>query len=194
MRATVRDSSETLREFRRIPEKAIPRRVLRDAKGLAIMRVIKGGFVVSGRIGEGIVIARLPGGGWSAPSAIGTGGAGIGPQIGGQVTEFVFVLNTRAAVDAFAHGGNVQFGGALSAVAGPYGRTAEAGVLPLAAVYAYSRSQGLFVGASLEGTILVEQADKNTAYYGRAVRPADILSGRVNAPSGSAKLRVAAAY
>jgi hypothetical protein len=31
-----------------------------------------------------------------------------------EVTEFVIVLNSQAAVNAFARGGNVQFGGALS--------------------------------------------------------------------------------
>jgi lipid-binding SYLF domain-containing protein len=129
-----------------------------------ILRVLKGGFGVSGKLGEGVVIARLPSGGWSGPSAIATGGGGFGFQIGGQVTEFVLILNTRAAVDAFAHGGNIQFGGALSIAAGPIGRTAEAGVLPVAAVYTYSRSQGLFAVASLEGTILVAQSDKNARY------------------------------
>ncbi len=118
-------------------------------------RVLNGAFVVSGRIGEGVVIARLQEGGWSGPSAIATGGAGFGFQVGGQVTEFVIILNTEAAVEAFARGGNVEFGGALSVAAGPVGRAAEAGILPVGAVYTYSRSQGLFAGASLEGTILV---------------------------------------
>jgi Las17-binding protein actin regulator len=134
------------------------------------------------------VIARLPGGGWSGPSAIATGGAGFGFQVGGQVTEFVIILNTQAAVDAFARGGNVQFGGALSVAAGPVGRTAEAGVLPVAAVYTYSRSQGIFAGASLEGTILVAQAEKNARYYRRPVTPEQILRGRVVPPPSAAPL------
>jgi SH3 domain-containing YSC84-like protein 1 len=160
MQTTVRDCAEIVRDFTRIPEHAIPPSVLRDAKGVAILRVLKGGFIVSGRAGEGVVVARLPGGGWSGPSAIATGGAGFGFQVGGTVTEFVIILNTQAAVDAFAHGGNVEFAGALSVAAGPVGRTAEAGVLPVATVYTYSRSQGLFAGASLEGTALVEQAEQ----------------------------------
>jgi SH3 domain-containing YSC84-like protein 1 len=191
MRETVRDCAAIVRDFSRIPEHAIPRRVLRDAKGIAVLRVLKGGFVVSGRLGEGVVIARLPGGGWSGPSAIGTGGAGFGPQIGGKVTEFVLILNTEAAVKAFARGGNVEFGGALSVAAGPVGRTAEAGVLPVAAVYTYSRSQGLFAGASLEGTVFAEESDKNARYYGRRVTPEQILRGRV-APPASAEPLLAA--
>lgn len=188
MQATVRDCAEIVRDFSRIPERAIPPRVLQHAKGVAIPRVLKGGFVVSGRAGEGVVIARLAGGGWSGPSAIATGGARFGFQVGGQVTEFVIILNSQAAVDAFAQGGNVQIGGALSVAAGPVGRTAEAGVLPVAAVYTYSRSQGLFAGVSLEGTVLVAQSDKNAAYYRRQVTPEQILRGEVAPPPSAAPL------
>src|SRR5215472_3210891 len=122
MQQTVSDCTEIVQDFSRIAERSIPPRVLRSAKGIAVLRVLKGGFFVSGRIGEGVVIARLPDGSWSGPSAIGTGGAGFGFQVGGQVTEFVIILNTRAAVEAFAQGGNIEFGGALSAAAGPVGR------------------------------------------------------------------------
>jgi len=103
----------------------------------------------------------------------------------------VIILNTRAAVEAFARGGNVEVGGALSVAAGPVGRAAEAGILPVAAVYTYSRSQGLFAGASLEGTILLAQSDKNARYYGGPVTPEQILSGSV-APPPSARQLVAA--
>ena len=161
MEFTVRDCAEIIQDFTRIPEHSIPPFVLRNARGLAVFRVLKGAFGVGGRIGEGLVIARLPDGGWSGPSAIATGGGGFGFQIGGQVTEFVIILNTEAAVRAFSRGGNVEFGGALSVAAGPVGRAAEAGVLPLAAVYTYSRNQGLFAGVSLEGTLLVTESSKN---------------------------------
>ena len=40
-------------------------------------------------------------------SAIGTAGAGFGAQIGAQLTDCVFILNTADAVRAFSHGGNV---------------------------------------------------------------------------------------
>src|SRR5438105_12573454 len=88
----VNHSAEILRDFYHMPEKEIPRGVLRDARGLAIVRVFKAGFVVSGQGGEGVVVART-GHGWSGPSFIGVGGAGWGAQIGGQMTDFVFVLN-----------------------------------------------------------------------------------------------------
>src|SRR5208337_4267045 len=106
-----------------------------------------------------------------------------------QVTEFVFILNTPEAVRAFSQGGNVQLGANLSVAAGPVGRTAEAGVTPTAAVYTYSRSQGLFGGVSLEGTVVATRDDANTAYYGRAVTPEEILSGKVKVPKGARELQ-----
>jgi SH3 domain-containing YSC84-like protein 1 len=183
------DQATTIIErFQDIPEKGIPREVLRDAKGLAIMTVIKAGFIVSGRGGSGVVVARTKKG-WSGPSAIGTGGAGFGLQIGGQVTEFVIVLNTDEAVKAFSRGGNVELGAGVSAAAGPVGRSIEAGVTPMAAVYSYSRSQGLFAGVSLEGTVLAARDGVNAQYYGKAVAPRDILSGKVKPPAGAKKLQ-----
>ena len=187
MQKTVNNSANILRSFERIPEKAIPRRVLRHARGIAILDIIKGGFIFSGRGGEGVVVART-GGGWSGPSAIATGGAGFGFQVGGEISEFVIVLNTEDAVKAFTHGGNVSIGGDLSVAAGPVGRVAEGDVLPAAAVYTYSRSQGLFAGVSLEGTVLVEEGKKNASYYGRGVTPGAILSGKVAPPAGAARL------
>jgi lipid-binding SYLF domain-containing protein len=183
------DQAVTIIErFQDIPEQSIPGAVLRDAKGLAILTVIKAGFVISGRGGTGVVIARTKDG-WSGPSAIGTGGAGFGFQIGAQVTEFVIVLNTDEAVRAFSRGGNVALGADVSVAAGPVGRTAAAQVTPVAAVYTYSRSQGLFAGVSLEGTVIATRNDTNAAYYGRRVAPKDILDGRVKAPRGARKLQ-----
>ncbi len=187
MQGDVNQAVSIIQRFESIPEHSIPPAVLRDAKGLAILTVFKGGFIFSGRGGTGVVVARTSHG-WSPPSAIGTGGVGFGLQIGGEVTEFVLVLNTYDAVQAFARQGNVVLGGDLSVAAGPIGRTAEAGITPIAAVYTYSVSQGLFAGASLEGTMLVTRDNTNAAYYGRAVTPQQILAGQVSAPPGARAL------
>ena len=192
MQDDVNQAVATIQAFKNIPEKSIPPEVLRNAKGVAIMTVIKAGFIVSGRGGSGVVVARL-GKGWSGPSAIGTGGAGFGFQIGAQQTEFVFVLNTHDAVRAFSQGGNVQLGGDISVAAGPIGRTVEAGVTPVAAVYTYSRSQGLFGGVSLEGTVVATRSEANAQYYGRSVTPGEILSGKVKVPAGARPLQKALA-
>lgn len=176
-----------LRRFQSIPEQSILAEVIRDAQGLAILHVIKAGFIFSGRGGQGVVVARTPKG-WSGPSGITTGGAGFGFQIGAQVSEFVIVLNTPEAVRAFSKGGNVSLGGDLSVAAGPLGRSLGADVMPAAAVYTYSRSQGAFAGVSLEGTLIVAEPKRNAAYYGAPVVASDILAGNVLPPAGAKML------
>jgi lipid-binding SYLF domain-containing protein len=186
----VERSAITVREFRHMPEKGIPSHVLRRARGLAIISVVKAGFIFSGKAGEGVVVARTRRG-WSGPSFIGTGGAGWGPQIGAQVTDFVIVLNNERAVRAFSKGGNVTLGADASVAAGPVGRAAEADVTPRAAIYTYSRTKGLFIGASLEGAVIGTRKGANERYYGRPVTAYDILEGRVPAPRTAANLQVA---
>src|SRR6266699_1241870 len=187
---TVNHCAAIIREFRQIPERAIPRDVLRHARGLAIMSVFKAGFIFSGKGGQGVVVARTRHG-WSGPSFIATGGAGWGLQIGAQVTDFVIVLNTDAAVRAFSKGGNVTLGADASVAAGPVGRAAEADVTPRAAIYTYSKTKGLFLGASLEGAVIGTRKDANERYYRRPVTAYDILHRRVAPPAGAANLRAA---
>jgi lipid-binding SYLF domain-containing protein len=85
----------------------IPPSVLRRAKGFCFMSVAKAGFVFSARAGSGIVIARLADGTWSAPSAVGTAGGGVGFQVGVEVAEFLIILNSRAAVKSFMSAGSI---------------------------------------------------------------------------------------
>jgi lipid-binding SYLF domain-containing protein len=183
-------SAVTIREFRHMPEKGLPPRILKHARGLAIMSVAKGAFIFSGKVGEGVVVARTRHG-WSGPSFIGTGGAGWGLQFGGEVTDFVFVLNNEAAVRAFSRGGNVTLGADASVAAGPVGRAAEANVAPTAAIYSYSRSKGLFAGVSLEGAVVATRKGANDRYYGRPVTAQEILDGRIQPPAGAGNLRIA---
>lgn len=189
MQADVDQAAAIIGRFQAIPE-GIPPAVMRAASGVAILTVTKAGFIGSARGGTGVVVART-GKGWSGPSAIATGGLGAGFQAGVEITEFVIVLNTPAAVDAFAKQANVTLGGNLSVAAGPVGRAAEAGVSLQAAIYTYSRSQGLFAGISLEGSVIGTRDETNAAYYGRSVTAGDILRGSVQPPAGARNLLAA---
>ncbi|CAN6608466.1 protein Ysc84p [Trichomonascus vanleenenianus] len=167
-------------------DSVIPPEILAHAKGLAIITVLKAGFLFSGRAGSGIIVARLPDGSWSAPSAIVTAGAGVGGQIGAELTDFVFILNTRAAVESFSQAGSITLGGNVSLAAGPIGRNAEAAgsasLKSVAAVFSYAKTKGLFAGVSLEGSVLIERRDANRAFYGGNCTAKQILSGRVDPP------------
>jgi lipid-binding SYLF domain-containing protein len=72
---TVNRCATIIGQFQQMPEKAIPRDVLRHARGLAVMSVVKAAFIFSAKGGQGVVIARTPHG-WSGPSFIATGGGG----------------------------------------------------------------------------------------------------------------------
>jgi len=148
------------------------------------------GFVWSGKIGSGVVIARLPDGSWSAPSCIGTGAVGFGLQIGADLTEFVIVMNSEEAVKAFAHAGNLTIGGSLSAAAGPIGTggAINAAIRDPAPLFTYSRSKGLFAGISLEGTVLVERKETNKDFYGQPIPAVDLLTGKVPAPEAASAM------
>ena len=168
------------------PDDIIPPHVLKNAKGLAIITVLKAGFLFSGRAGSGVIVARLPDGSWSAPSAIVTAGAGVGGQIGAELTDYVCILNSKAAVDSFAQMGSVTLGTNISVAAGPLGRNAEAaGTASLksaSAVFAYSKTKGLFAGVSLEGSAILERREANRKFYGNNCKAAQILAGRVEVP------------
>lgn len=168
------------------PDQVIPPDILKNAKGLAVITVLKAGFLFSGRAGSGIIVARLPDGLWSAPSAIVTAGAGVGGQIGAELTDFVFILNTQSAVDSFAQAGSITLGTNISVAAGPLGRNAEAAgtasLKSVSAVFAYSKTKGLFAGVSLEGSAIVERREANRKFYGSHCKAREILSGRIEPP------------
>ncbi|EFQ30329.1 SH3 domain-containing protein [Colletotrichum graminicola M1.001] len=174
------------------PDKIIPPSVLANAKGLAILTVLKAGFLGSGRFGSGLTVARLPDGSWSAPSAIGTAGAGFGGQIGFELTDFVFILNDASAVKTFAQAGSLTLGGNVSIAAGPVGRNAEAAgaasLKSVAGIFAYSKTKGLFAGVSLEGSVIIERRDANEKLYGTRYTAAQILTGSVRPPPQAAPL------
>ncbi|TVY81674.1 SH3 domain-containing protein [Lachnellula suecica] len=174
------------------PDKIIPPQILANAKGLAILTVIKAGFLGSARYGNGVVVARLSDGSWSAPSAIGTGGAGFGGQIGFELTDFVFILNDAAAVRTFSQQGSLTLGGNVSIAAGPVGRNAEAAgaasLKGVAGIFSYSKTKGLFAGVSLEGSAIIERRDANEKLYGQRFTAKQLLEGAVRPPPAAQPL------
>lgn len=115
-----------------------------------------------------------------------TAGMGVGGQIGGELTDFVFILNTKSAVETFAQAGSITLGGNVSLAAGPIGRNAEAAgsasLKSVAAVFSYAKTKGLFAGVSLEGSVLIERRDANRTFYGQSCNARQILSGRMEPP------------
>jgi lipid-binding SYLF domain-containing protein len=181
---TLESAAEAVHGLASIPLNCIPQSLVQDAAGVAVIpHVLKAGFVIDGRFGRGVVLAREPGGRWSNPVFIALGGGGIGGQLGVESTDLVLVFKTKASLDRILRGkGKLTLGGDVSVAAGPLGREAAAatdGRLK-AEIYTYSRSRGLFAGVSLEGAALVIDHRANEAFYGlRGCRPEDALARRL---------------
>ena len=98
----------------------IPSKVLHNAVGLAIFTTARIGFQFSAATGSGILIARLPNGSWSPPSAIQVHTLGAGFMAGVDIYDCVCVINSREALEAFMHT-RVSLGSSVAVTAGPFG-------------------------------------------------------------------------
>jgi lipid-binding SYLF domain-containing protein len=155
--------------------------------------VFKIGLLGGVRMGSGVVVARLSDGSWSGPSALVLGGGGVGGQLGVELTDFVFILNDRAAVNTLASEGTFSLGGNVSVAAGPVGRNAEAAgavsTKGVAAIFSYSKTQGFFAGVSVELSGLAPRNDLNAKMYQRpGITPSEILAGNVPPPPAAEPL------
>ncbi|HEY1599592.1 MAG TPA: lipid-binding SYLF domain-containing protein [Pirellulales bacterium] len=166
---TVNAAIEVFQGFTAFRAQSIPQSMLADAQAVAIIpNVVKGGFVIAGRFGRGVLLVREPNGVWRAPVFVTFTGGSVGWQVGLQSSDVVLVFKNRKGVESMLSGSEFTLGADASIAAGPVGRQASAGtdVKLNAEIYSYSRSRGLFAGVSLDGSVL--KVDNNAAalFYG----------------------------
>jgi lipid-binding SYLF domain-containing protein len=157
-------------------ERSIPRDLLDRAEAIAVFPgVLKGGFIVGGRGGSGVISRRVANG-WSAPAFFDLGGGSIGLQIGVASTDYILLFMNERAVDSLLND-KFEIGGEGSAAAGPVGRSASAStdVKLNAQILSYSRSRGAFAGLELKGVVIKPDNEDNLQVYGMTAR--DILTG-----------------
>jgi lipid-binding SYLF domain-containing protein len=166
----IEDSIEVLRELTAQPDDGIPQYLLQRAEAIVVIpEMIRGGFVIGGKHGRGIVSVRDHAREvWSPPAFVAMTGGSVGWQIGAQSVDLVLLVMNRRGVDQLLSD-RFTVGGELSVVAGPVGRTANAAtdVGLESQILAYSRARGLFAGATLEGVALRADDEANEDFYGR---------------------------
>lgn len=170
-----------LDEIMRAPDRAVPRKLLREAQAIAVVPdVVKAGLVLGGRHGRGLVALRSPDGTWSNPSFLSLTGGSVGFQAGVQATDVILVFRTARGLDSLVHG-KFTLGADAAVAAGPVGRTAEAKTDAQfkAEIYAYSRSRGLFAGVALDGSVLGIDHRGNETVYGAGTTPRMVFEGRI---------------
>jgi SH3 domain-containing YSC84-like protein 1 len=177
-------SAIVLREITAAPDKGIPQDLLDKCSCVAIIpSVKKGGFIVGGNYGRGLISCRTENGigPWSAPSMLMIGGGSFGFQIGVQSVDLVLVVMNISGLESLLDS-QFTLGGDASVAAGPVGRTAaaETDAWMTAKILAYSRAKGLFGGIVLKGGVLRPDKDANFILYGKEVEPRTILFNRID--------------
>lgn len=174
-----------------LPERDLPALMLREAWGVAVFPGVRRlGLVVGVQRGDGILIARTKGGGWSAPLFVRLEGATAGWQVGVQSVDLVLFFLTPESVDRTLRGG-LTLGVDIAVAAGGLGRQAGAGTDTdlQAEVVSYARTRGFYAGATIGGTAIEADEPANEAFYGvDRPRAADILAGKLRAVPPSADL------
>jgi lipid-binding SYLF domain-containing protein len=180
-----RNAAQAFKEIMDAPDSAIPQDLLDRAYCVAVFpSVKKGGFMVGGQFGRGLVSCRKTAG-WSAPAYFTIGGGSFGLQIGAQAVDLVLLIMNEDGVNGLLKS-KFEIGAGAAATAGPVGRNVSASTDATlnAQVLSYSRSKGVFAGLELKGSVIKEDEDANKEVYGRAVSARDLLeTGKVKATS-----------
>lgn len=151
-------------------------RNISQAKGIFIVpQMLRGGFIVGGSGGRGLLLAQdgLTGK-WSYPAFYSMGSVSLGFQIGADASEIILLIMTERGLGAMLST-DYKLGGDVSVAAGPVGASAKA---QTADILAFGRAQGAFAGISVEGAVISPLVDWNRIYYGKSVQVFDIINNQ----------------
>ncbi len=154
----VEKATRVFHEIMAVPDGGIPRNLLEEAKCVAVIPgEEKAAFIFGGNYGKGLATCRTENG-WSAPMFVAVGGGSVGFQIGASFTDVVLLFMNDHALQSLLSD-KFKIGADVTVAAGPVGRQASANTdLKITAeILSYSRSKGVFAGASVDGAVV--QAD-----------------------------------
>ena len=177
------EAQSTVQAIKGSPQGEAFRDVLAKASGVLIVPdFYKGGLIVGGATGEGVLMSRRSkDASWSEPAFVRLSSGSIGLQAGVKKSELVLVVLSDRALDKLledkitlgAEGGIavVKIGAGMGA-----GSTSDVN----ADIVAFSNSEGAFAGVSIEGSVLSSDESLNEAYYGEPVTTGEVLRGSVS--------------
>ena len=155
------------------------------AKAIIIApNVIRAGFFFGGRGGNAVMLVRDVNGQWSPPAFYTLGGLSFGLQFGGQASEIVITVMTQRGLNAILDR-RVTLGGDAGLALGELGKgvNAATGIGLKSDLYAFARSEGLFAGVSVEGSVIAPRYSWNKQLYGQDATPRSILIDQSSASS-----------
>jgi lipid-binding SYLF domain-containing protein len=207
----IHTSADVLDQIMGTPDKAIPDKIMGDAKCLAVIpSMIKIAVGFGGNHGRGVATCRTEDG-WSAPAPLTITGGSWGLQLGGEATDLVLVIMNQKGMDHLL-ASKFKLGADASAAAGPVGRNAGADTdwkmsAEVSEQGVVGRGKGLedlpqsvgvalncfelaaefnVAGIDLNGAAITQDKDATRLLYGGKMVPfAVILNGKVPPPDGS---------
>jgi lipid-binding SYLF domain-containing protein len=185
----VKKAEEVLRLSVTAPDSRIPKDLLERAECIGVFPgVKKAAFLVGGEFGRGVFTCREKDGSMGAPAFFTMGGPSLGWQFGGESADLILLIMNETGVQHLLSD-KFTIGGQGAAVAGPVGRTAQAStdLLLHAQILSWSRSRGLFLGASLDGVVIKPSKDATESFYGRPITARQILVGHEAEPPQAAR-------
>jgi lipid-binding SYLF domain-containing protein len=172
-------------------QKSFPQDLGRAKAILIVPNLYKGGFLLGGQYGNGVLLSKGAGGVWSYPAFYTLSGGSLGLQLGVEDVSIVFLINNDKALKAVLNN-QFKFGadmGITFAVIGA-GMGADTTSNAGADILAISLSGvGLYGGLSLEGTVLSPRDSWNSHYYGEDVSSRAIILDQAASNPEADKLR-----
>ena len=172
-------AATVVREILDIPD-GVPQELLDKAECIVVMPSVKKFAVgIGGSYGRGVMVCRSGSGfrgPWGAPAMYRLEGGNIGFQLGGEATDFIFLVMNPNGVKSLLKS-KAKLGVDASAAAGPKGRTtgASTDATLSAEILTYSRARGLFAGVAIEGSTLRPDNGANKNIYGRELTATEIV-------------------
>jgi len=192
-RARLQESATVMKEILNVPD-SIPQDLLNRAECVVVMPSVKKlAFGFGASYGRGTMVCRTGenfDGPWGPPAMFALEGGSFGFQIGGEATDFVFLVMNQSGANSLVRS-KVKLGADASVAAGPVGRAADAATdaLMRTEILSYSRNRGIFAGVSLEGSTLRPDNGANRKLYGHDVSAREIvLQNEVKTPEAGMKL------
>jgi lipid-binding SYLF domain-containing protein len=161
----------------------IPSSLLKQAKCVAVIpKMTKGGFIVGGKHGNGVVSCRTASG-WSAPAFISMTGGSVGLQAGAEKQDIVLLMNSQGAQEL--KNGHWDLGGEAAAAGPNGGQGTDTGTGWKTPVLSYANSSGAFAGADVGSSKIGPDQDAIHKVYGDSATFQSILDGQVQPPASA---------
>lgn len=152
--------------------------------------VFRAGILIGGEGGKCVLSARMQDGNWSNPAIYSMGGGSFGLQIGLQNSELMMIIMTQQGLNALLRS-HFKIGADAGLTVATFGTGINGSMSTAlkADIVSFAKSQGLYVGISLAGTVFSNDAGREQAYYGQALNTRQIVVDGMGTNPGANPLR-----